>query len=249
MDLYYEGLGEGKPLVLVHSGAADVRDWAYVAPILAQQYQVIAFDGRGCGQSPSPIAPPNYVEDLLSVLDHLQLEQATIVGHSIGGRIATEFALAYPQRVTKLVLVAPGLSGYNHSEGFMSMITETQAVAPDIDKMTEISLQACLYRLVMASPQRDFFVQMHKHNMAKMFEWGTSEAVWPQPPAIERLDQLTVPTCFIVGQEDSLDLHQIAEHFQVVTDIQFVVMDGVDHKPTLTHPEELSRHIIEFVEG
>ncbi|WP_028596657.1 alpha/beta fold hydrolase [Paenibacillus assamensis] len=248
MDLYYEVHGEGEPVVLVHSGAADIRDWAFVTPILAKKYQVITFDGRGCGQSPAPIEPANYVEDLHAILDYLQLDQATIVGHSIGGRIATDFALTYPHRVTKLVLVAPALSGFQHSEVFTKNMLDIQAASPNVDKMIEISLNNCIYRLVLASPQREYFIDMHRSNMLKMFHWNTWESVWPQPPAIERLEQLSAPTCFIIGTEDSSDLHQIAEHFQAVPDIRFVEMNGVDHKPTLTHPEELSRHILEFLE-
>ncbi|MCR8842375.1 alpha/beta hydrolase [Paenibacillus sp. SC116] len=248
MDLHYEVHGEGEPVVLVHSGAADVRDWAYITPILAKKYQVIVFDGRGCGQSPSPTVPPNYVDDLLAVLDHLNLEQATIVGHSIGGRIATDFALTYPQRVIKIVLIAPALSGFQHSEVFTKNMLDIQAASPDVDKMIEISLNNCMYRLVLASPQRKYFIDMHKFNMLKMFHWQTWESVWPQPPAIERLGELTAPTSFIIGEEDSSDLHSIAEHFQVVPNIQFVRIEDADHKPTLTHPEELSRHILEFLE-
>lgn len=115
MDLYYEIQGQGEPVVLLHSGGADLRDWQFIAPQLAKNYQVIAFDGRGAGQSPPLLEPANYVEDLKKLLDHFGIQQAALVGHSIGGQIATDFALAYPNRVSKLVLVAPGLSGSRRS--------------------------------------------------------------------------------------------------------------------------------------
>lgn len=54
MDLYYESNGEGHPVVLIHSGGADLREWTFVASLLAKNYKVVAFDGRGAGQSPSP---------------------------------------------------------------------------------------------------------------------------------------------------------------------------------------------------
>jgi pimeloyl-ACP methyl ester carboxylesterase len=97
LDLHYEVHGSGKPVVLVHSGGADMRDWSYLVPLLSENFHVITFDGRGAGRSPSPIQPPSYVEDLLSLLDHLEISQAAIVVHSMGGRIATEFAIHYPK--------------------------------------------------------------------------------------------------------------------------------------------------------
>ncbi|MGK5507776.1 alpha/beta fold hydrolase [Brevibacillus formosus] len=249
MDLYYEVSGEGKPVILLHSGGADLRDWLFVAPILAKQYQIIAFDGRGCGKSPSPTETANYVDDLLSVMDHFQLDEATLVGHSIGGRIATDFALTYPQRVSKLVLIAPDLSGYTFSKPFTEWMQTIQATAPDVDRMLELSLSSCSYRVVMASPQKDLMVEMTKHNIAKMFEWATWESIWPQPPAIERLGDLADKTCFLLGKEDAPDLHRIAEHFQqVLPEHRVIEITGADHKPTLTHPEQIARAITEFLE-
>lgn len=248
MDLYYEIIGEGKPIILVHSGGADVRDWTFVASALAKQYQVITFDGRGFGKSPSPTSPVNYVEDLLILMNHHQLSEATIVGHSIGGRIATEFALAYPQRVTKLVLIAPDLSGYTYSKEYSEWMLKIQRAAPDLARMKEIALASPSYSVVMTSPQHDLMEQMWEENIGRMFEWGHLELLWPQPPAIERLGSLAVKTCLILGKEDIPDLHRIAQHFQEVPDIHFIEIVGADHKPTLTHPEEISSHIIEFLE-
>lgn len=91
---------------------ADLHDWDFIAPKLAQFYKCIAYDGRGAGQSPSPNEIPNYVEDLKNLLDFFDIHNTVLVGHSIGGQIATNFALTYPQRVSKLVLIAPGLTGY-----------------------------------------------------------------------------------------------------------------------------------------
>ena len=248
MDLYYEVSGEGKPVILMHSGGADLRDWTFVAPILAKQYQVITFDGRGCGKSPSPTETANYVDDLLAVLDHFQLDEAILVGHSIGGRIATDFTLTYPQRVSKLVLIAPDVTGYTPSQPFTEWMQKLQA-APDVDRMVELSLSACPYRFVMASPQKDLLVEMAKHNLAKMFEWATWESVWPQPPAIERLEELANRACFIIGKEDALDAQRIAEYFkEVLPEKRFIEITGADHKPTLTHPEEIARAITEFLE-
>jgi len=104
MDLHYEVSGSGQPLLLLHSGAADLRDWTYLRPYLETRYKVIAMDGRGEGKSPAPIDPPNYIEDVRDVLDHAGVDRAFLAGHSMGGQVAVDFALQYPERVSRLVL-------------------------------------------------------------------------------------------------------------------------------------------------
>lgn len=93
MDLYYEIKGNGHPVVLIHSGGADLRDWTYVAPLLANNYMVITYDGRGAGKSPNPTGDVNCVEDLKGLLDHLEISEAAIVGHSMGGADSYRFCI------------------------------------------------------------------------------------------------------------------------------------------------------------
>ncbi len=247
MDLYYEIHGQGEPIVLLHSGGADLRDWQLIAPQLAQNYQVITFDGRGAGKSPPLLEPANYVEDLKNLLDHLQIERAMLVGHSIGGQIATDFALAYPDRVSQLVLVAPGLSGHQFSPEIQAWFGQIWAVAPDAAKMTQLSLAGCPYKVVMSSSQRDLMIAMTEHNFKRALEWQTMEMHWAQPPTIERLHELQTPTLFIIGTQDMADNLHTAELFQQVSNIRFDWIDGVDHMPTLTHPDRVVASICAFV--
>lgn len=245
-DLYYEAHGTGAPLVLIHSPGADLREWQFIAPQLAQTHRVIAFDGRGAGRSPSPVVSTNYVEDLRGLLDHLGIETASLVGHSMGGQVATDFALTYPQRVSRLVLLAPSLTGYQFSPDYQQLYARVQAAAPDVEKMTEISLGFPSYAVVMASAQRDLMRELAADNMRKVLEWKSVEQVWPQPPAIERLGTLAVPTLFVIGTRDSDDCRRIATLFERAPDVRFARIEGADHMPTLTHPDEVARLIAQF---
>lgn len=247
MDLHYEVQGKGEAVVLIHSGGADLRDWELIAPQLTQTYQVITFDGRGAGHSPPLLEPAHYVEDLRQLLDHLNLDRAILVGHSIGGQIATDFALAYPDRVTRLVLVAPGLSGFQFSPDVQQWFAQIKAVAPDLEKMVELMLNHPVYSVVMSSPQRDRMIEMTTHNMKRSFEWKTFEMLWAQPPTIDRLSELKTKTLFIIGKQDMADNLHVAELFQQVPDIRFAYIEGGDHMPTLTHADEVSRLIIQFL--
>lgn len=250
MDLYFEVTGNGHPVVLVHSGGADSRLWTFLAPLLSEDYKVIAFDGRGAGKSPSPVTEANYVEDLLALMDDHELNQATIVGHSMGGQIATEFALSYPEKVSKLVLLAPSLTGFPYSEEFVQYHIEVSKAAPDIDKMLEVALHSPTYQVVNNSQNKDLNAQMLKHHFERMLKWPSDfHITWPHPPAIEKLGELKPETLFFIGDQDLPDNYRVADYFgKVVPNIRFSEMTNADHMLPLTHSEDLYREIIAFME-
>lgn len=248
MDLHYEVNGSGDPVVLLHSGGTHLRDWTLVAPLLSEKYKVIAFDGRGTGKSPSPSGQVNYVDDLKEVLDFFEIDQAVLVGHSIGGQIATDFTLEYPGRVSKLILIAPALSGFHYSEKFQSYIKSINKAAPDIDRMIELSLNAPSYRIVTAGPQQGLLVKMLRHYLERVLAWPAFEMIWPQPPADQRLEELAAKTLFLIGKEELPDNHRVADRFRQVQSARVVEMPGADHMVTLTHPEELTELMTAFME-
>jgi 3-oxoadipate enol-lactonase len=105
----YDLRGRGSPLVLIQGVGVGRWGWEPVAARLARRFQVVTIDNRGIGASDTP--PGNYstrvmAEDVLAVLDHAGIPRASLVGTSLGGMIAQEVALAHPERVDKLVLVA-----------------------------------------------------------------------------------------------------------------------------------------------
>lgn len=226
-----------------------MRDSTFLAPLLSRHFKVIAVDPRGCGKSPAPMEPSNYIEDVLSLLDHLNIEQAILVGNSIGGQIATEFSLSYPDRVQSLILLSPALSGFVHSPDLAAVLQRVQAAVPDVVKMTELALAAPFYTVTSKGPQRGLMAEMTAHNIKKMLEWATPKSVWPKPPAIERLDKLQSRTLLILGTLDFVDCFRIADHFRVVPNIHFAEIQGGDHKINLTHPEEVYSNIITFLEA
>ena len=108
MDLpWYEVSGSGPAVVLLHEGIADSRMWVHQLPVLEPELTVVRIDQRGFGRSPLPSGRFSHVDDVVSVLDELGLERASVVGASFGGRVALELAGAHPERVERLVAVAP----------------------------------------------------------------------------------------------------------------------------------------------
>ncbi|MFT3879606.1 MAG: alpha/beta fold hydrolase [Gemmatales bacterium] len=109
VDLYYESIGTGEPLLLIAGFACDHTIWAKVVPALARLYRVISIDNRGMGQSPAsktPASVRDMAEDAAGVLKALGLGPVHVAGHSMGGMIAQELALAHPELVRSLSLLA-----------------------------------------------------------------------------------------------------------------------------------------------
>src|SRR5688572_16360560 len=109
--IVYRTAGDGPPLLLLHGITSNAATWKDVLPRLAEQHTVIAPDLLGHGQSAKPLgdyslgAYASGVRDLLGVLG---VENATVVGHSLGGGVAMQFAYLFPERCNRLVLVASG---------------------------------------------------------------------------------------------------------------------------------------------
>jgi len=110
--LFYEEQGAGPAVILIHGGMLDHRMWDPQVEALAQEYRVIRYDVASHGQSPKPEADWRNFDHLEVLMQELEVETATLVGLSLGGRIAIDFAIAHPDRVRALVLVGPGMSGF-----------------------------------------------------------------------------------------------------------------------------------------
>ena len=104
--LAYEVAGEGRPIVLLHAAIADRRMWDREFPRLARSHRVARYDYRGYGGSPPADSPFSYVADLKAMVDGLDPPRPVILGASLGGRIAIDFAVTYPKVPSGLVLMA-----------------------------------------------------------------------------------------------------------------------------------------------
>src|SRR5512147_2094059 len=112
-DLYYEIAGEGHPLVLIHGGLVNSGLWDDQFEVFAGHYRTLRYDVRGFGKSKSPTSYFSNHSDLRDLLDYLGIQQVYVLGLSMGGMIAIDFTLAYPNHVAALLPIAAGLSGYH----------------------------------------------------------------------------------------------------------------------------------------
>ena len=114
VDLYYECHGKGKPLMLVAGLASDSQSWQPIVDELAQDYLVILLDNRGAGRTKPQnieISIQHIVDDCIAIIGYLGLSSVTLLGHSMGGLVALDCAIRYPERISRLILV--GTSAFN----------------------------------------------------------------------------------------------------------------------------------------
>lgn len=112
ISLYYDVHGRGEPLLLIAGLGSDSSSWAGICCKLAKHFRVIAFDNRGSGRSNTSnkkYSIREMADDAISLIDHLQIKKCHVLGHSMGGYIAQELAMYYPERVGKLILEATAL--------------------------------------------------------------------------------------------------------------------------------------------
>src|ERR1700757_1328942 len=124
-ELYYEVHGHGQPMVFLSETACDGEVWKiYQVPEFSKDHRVIIHDYRGTGQSSKPSIDYTtwmFAQDVIALMDHLKADNAIVVGHSMGGRVAQILALDYPNRVKGLVLASTG-SHFPKTKGLPLMI-------------------------------------------------------------------------------------------------------------------------------
>lgn len=108
-SMYYKEYGNGEPLLLIAGLASDSQSWLSVIDSLSEHFRVIIFDNRGVGRSPednSQITIEKMTDDTVNLIKSLKLEKVNILGHSMGGMIAMDLAIRYPELVDRLILEA-----------------------------------------------------------------------------------------------------------------------------------------------
>jgi pimeloyl-ACP methyl ester carboxylesterase len=193
INIYYETHGSGAPLVLISGLGYNLWQWHKMVPGLAERFQVITFDNRGVGKTDKPAGPYSaamLAADTASLLTSLNIPKAHIMGHSMGGFIAQEMALSYPEMVDKLILASTNFGGPRH----LPITPEAMAVLSDVtsDPVTRFKNGLA----VSTAPG------WSANNAAMIEEWLTWRIANPIDPAAYQaqmaigLSLLTEEACF-----------------------------------------------------
>jgi pimeloyl-ACP methyl ester carboxylesterase len=251
----YDMVGSGAPLVFLHGGLLDRRQWDDQFEYFAHRYRAIRYDMRSAGESDTTPSnePFTHHEDLLHLLEALNIERVSLVGLSNYG-VALDFAIAYPKRVEKLVLVSPGLRGYEFRDPwigtkFAAMMSALgrQEVGGAVEVFLSMWVDGPYRQPGEVSPavrERTREMAIRALQMSRL----APNCKGLEPPAASRLREVHVPTLVVLGEKDAPDIHAIGELIlKDVVGSRLVKMSDVGHSLVMEKPDEFNRIVDEFV--
>jgi len=252
--LYYEAAGEGEPVVLIHGGFLDRRMWDGQFEAFAVEHRVIRYDVRAHGLSRTDSMAFADHEDLHDLLAALDVPGATLIGLSMGGQIAIDFALTYPEMTRALVLVGPGLSGYPFDSesieeyiGALTSAFESGGLAAASEIFTRYWCDGPEREPSEVDPAvRGKVLAMLEGSEQRWRYWQLSQQL--DPPAFGRLAEIEVPTLAIVGSIDMPDVLRIVDLVaEQVPGARKVVIPDVAHMVNMEKPQEFNDIALEFL--
>ena len=241
-------------VLLLHAGIADSGMWRpQIEALQSARYRVLAPDLRGFGERVLEPAPFSHVRDVEALLDGPTI----VVGNSLGGRVALELALYRPELVERLVVIAPGLPGWEWSPETRAGWTkeETAYDAGDLDAAAEASVQMWVDGPRRAPEEVDPAIRsavaemvLRSYEMqAQGWEAGAREEDVLDPPVNLRLEEIRCPTLVIVGENDVADMRSIAAHVvDSVSGARLISVAGAAHLPSLERPDEVNALLLAF---
>lgn len=247
-QLYYQVVGQGPPVVLIHGANLDLRMWDEQMEPLAASFRLIRYDVRPFGRSGPQSEGFSHVEDLGRLLDHLEIEQASLVGLSLGGRIALDFALEHPERVKRMVLAAPGLTGFDLPRDPVLAAAIAAARAGKPEQAAKLSLG--MPYLAPAMEQAELAGRVRRLVMGNAHAWAMARLPerLPDPPTIDRLAEIHTPTLILLGERDTPGIHTIVARLEhELPNAERVTLPGIGHLPNMEAPTEFNRLTFDFL--
>ncbi len=234
---YYCAGRRGTPLILIHGLGGSAENWSRLIPALSREYLVYALDLPGFGKTPLAPEGVNIQTHVLYVkrfLDALGYPQATLVGNSMGGWIATRFACAYPERVKHLYLL--NSAGLHREQGRSPYAPDRAAAQRSVEYMRGRPLPVSLPGFIL-----DAFVRVSQRPAYKRFI-KTYDA---REELNGVLSQVKTPTTIIWGTEDGLFPITCAHDFHSgIAGSELILLPGVGHVPQTQAPAQVARIIL-----
>jgi 3-oxoadipate enol-lactonase len=254
--LAWESAGEGPDVVFLHPGLWDGRVWDEQFGVFSRTYRVLRFDFRGYGRSsrPEPGRSYSHVDDLEAVMDAASVERTALVGCSMGGSTAIDFALEYPSRVSALVLASSGMNAFDdrltpEEEAELELLDAPVAEAMeagDIERAERARLRiwAPLGTEDEAGRRISEIAFDNIHEMT-MDETGRRDI---SPPAIERLEQIEAPTLVLPADNDPLVFRRLSAILvERIPDARLVQIPETDHVVNMRRAAEFNRVVLGFL--
>lgn len=248
--------GSGTAVTLIHAGIANLTMWEDQMEALSQDYRVLRYDLRGWGQTPRPDGDFHHHEDLRALLQHVGIEQTAVIACSFGGKVALDFALAYPEMVSALMLVGAALGGFEWTDEWLAAqdeAVETAAAQGDLPMAAELETRIWFDGPGRTPDQVDPTIRQRAYDLSLHtleLPEGGGRPLPIEPPAITRLAEIQVPARIIVGQHDVADIQAIAR--LLVTNLpmadELTIMRDTAHLPNMERPSTFNNLALDFLE-
>lgn len=246
--LYVEEAGKGDAVIMLHGFLVDSGQWDMEFAALADTHHVIRYDARGFGRS--TIEPGSYAhhDDLTAVLDACGVQRTVLLACSGGAATALDFALAYPERVSRLIFVGAGYWG-RFADSTPAARAFLQALGTlDANGLIDSSLRAFTdgprraINEVEPTARRRTEVMTTRLFKRDISYWthATKDQRTPSPSALQRLHELDIPTLLIVGSEDQPEMHALSKELaEGMPHARMVVIHGAGHHANLEAPAQV----------
>jgi pimeloyl-ACP methyl ester carboxylesterase len=254
--IYYEEHGSGPPLVLAYGIGGNAGMWEPNVAALAARHRLVLWEPRGHARSESPADPTrvtftHWVLDLRDLVDHLGLARPVVGGLSLGGGIATRFALAHPERVAALVVVdSSSAAGLPLSAAHLVMRARSIEVtlAGGMDAMAEFAIASnpnVAGRIKLDPRARDEVFAMYRA-LEPIGYANALRALLQMDYITERLPEISAPTLLICGDEDP-SLAAMRVMTEKIKHAQFVLLSPAGHFANRDQPEAFNRAVLDFL--
>ena len=249
--LAYEIAGAGEPLLLLHGFGSRSQDWLLQVPVFAQHYRVITADMRGHGCSdkpPGPYSVPMMAADVAGLLDALEIPSVHIVGLSMGGMIAFQLALDYPEQVRRLIIVNSTPALAPRTVGERLRVAQRLALARLFSpERTGRFLSRRLFPKPGQEPLREMLIAQWAENDPQAYRAAMRALVgWS---VIDRVGEIRCPTLVISGDRDYLPLEAKRAYTALIPGARLVVVEDSGHATPIDQPDLFNACVLEFLSG
>ena len=258
--LYYEEAGSGKPLIFVHEFAGDHRSWEPQMRHFGQRYRSIAFNARGYPPSDVPGSPASYsqsraADDIASLLDHLSIDRAHVVGLSMGGFAALHFGFRHATRALSLCVAGCGYGAepeqrerFRDEAATIAQFITSAGMPAFADKYAHGPTRV---QFENKDPRghAEFKRMLSEHS--GLGSANTQLGVQRERPSlydlVEDMKRLTVPTLILTGDEDWPCLNPSILLKRNIPAAALAVMPNCGHTINLEAPDEFNRIVGDFL--
>ena len=256
-DIHYIVEGSGDPVLMLHGGYLSLDSWdGQVVPLKEAGYRCIRYDELGHGQTEVGGKITNGYEIVNAFAEEFGDDKISVIGLSWGGIQAVDFAINYPEKVEKLILVSPGMNGWDWFQDSIAHNNFIRGRVAIANGDTTIAIMRFCKNWVVG-PQRDVFevdedlrqVIYDKVEYNYNHNWGKPWSVPDEDFDRVQLADIKVPTLILRGEHDVQDIAQITHIYaQAIPNAELLEISGVAHYPNMEITEQFNNIILEFLQ-